>query len=86
MGQQNYSNITDQFTFQVVCNQYLTFVRNSRNFKWYIDVTMPYALSDLPPSLPIAETITVRMLLSSVDILCARVVRWRYQMMAVSAD
>jgi len=49
-------------------------------------VTLPDAGSGSPPSLPRTGTATSKYVNSSVDILCARVVRRRDQMMAVSAD
>jgi len=76
MGQENFGNITVKLTFQVVCYQHLTFVRNSRSVSWEGGVTMSNAFSGSPPS--------VRMLLTSGDIQCARVFRSRDQMMAVS--
>ena len=86
MGQENYSNITVQFTIQIVWNQHLTFVRNWRSFYWEGGVTTPYALSDSPLSLPTEGTATSPYVIDVRWYTVCGFVRWRDQMMAVSAD
>jgi hypothetical protein len=49
-------------------------------------VTLPYALSDSPPSLHTTGTATSTYVTVVRCVLCARVARWKDQMMAVSVD